>query len=92
MEHSKSVGLRLGTLGIFFASVIFTSCSMPKTNVDLVITNGIFCTLDERMPEAQAVAIKDGRIAAVGTNIGIRLELCRGKRPLIFTVRLFFPD
>ncbi len=71
MEHSKSVGLRLGTLGIFFASVIFTSCSMPKTNVDLVITNGIFCTLDERMPEAQAVAIKDGRIAAVGTNIGI---------------------
>lgn len=44
---------------------------MPKTNVDLIIMNGNFCTLDEQMPKAQAVAIKDGRITAVGTNNGI---------------------
>jgi hypothetical protein len=41
---------------------------MPKTNVNLVMTNGNFCTLDQRMPEAEAVAVNDDRIVGVGTN------------------------
>jgi hypothetical protein len=39
--------------------------------VDLVLTNGDFYTLDSRMPDAQAVAVTDGRIVAVGTKAGI---------------------
>ena len=59
---------QLKLVGIFCAGVIFTSCSMPKTNVDLVMSNGDFCTLDQRMPEAEAVAVNDGQIVGVGTD------------------------
>lgn len=58
----------LRDLGILTVCIIFASCSTPKMNVDLVINNGNFCTLDTRMPDAQAVAINDGHIVAVGTS------------------------
>ncbi|MFZ1080713.1 MAG: amidohydrolase [Candidatus Kryptoniota bacterium] len=44
---------------------------MPRMKVDLVLTNGDFCTLDSRMPDVLAVAVNDGRIVAVGTKAEI---------------------
>lgn len=38
---------------------------------DLILTNGKIITVDEKFSIAQAVAIRDGRIASVGTNQGI---------------------
>jgi len=35
-------------------------------SADLILTNGCFCTLDSESSVARAVAIKDGRIVAVG--------------------------
>ncbi|MGC8595340.1 MAG: amidohydrolase [Candidatus Kryptoniota bacterium] len=35
---------------------------------DLIIMNGTFMTLDNRMPTAQAVAVMNGKIVGVGTN------------------------
>src|SRR5450759_830206 len=35
---------------------------------DLVLVNGKITTLDRAKPEAQAIAIKDGRITAVGSD------------------------
>ena len=35
---------------------------------DLVLLNGKITTLDRAKPEAQAVAIKDGRITSVGSD------------------------
>ncbi len=40
--------------------------------VDLILLNGIVHTMDERLPLAQAVAIRDGRIVAVGEDAAIR--------------------
>lgn len=58
----------LRNLGILFTCIIFASCSVPKMKVDLLLTNGDFYTLDSRLPEAQAVAVNDGRVVGVGTN------------------------
>ena len=38
----------------------------------LVLRNGKIVTVDEKMPEAQAIAIRGDRIAAVGTNASIQ--------------------
>jgi hypothetical protein len=39
---------------------------------DLILTNGHIITMDERAPTAEALAIGDGRILAVGTTAEIR--------------------
>jgi predicted amidohydrolase YtcJ len=40
-------------------------------NVDLILYNAKVYTLNRKKPEAQAIAIKDNKIAAVGSNIQI---------------------
>ncbi|MCH8569620.1 MAG: amidohydrolase [Balneolales bacterium] len=47
----------------FFA----VSCSVEH-KADLILTSGIIVTMDDEQPEVQAIAIKDGRIVAAGTN------------------------
>jgi len=44
----------------------------PVASADLVLTNGRVLTVEDTLPEAQAVAIKGDRIAAVGTSAEIR--------------------
>src|SRR6188472_4054522 len=44
----------------------------PVASADLVLTNGRVLTVEDALPEAQAVAIKGDRIAAVGTSAEIR--------------------
>ncbi len=61
MEHPK-------ILGVLCAGIVFVSCSVPKMKVDLVLTDGDICTLDPRIPDAQAVAVTAGRIVAVGSK------------------------
>ncbi|MCP5048365.1 MAG: amidohydrolase [bacterium] len=40
----------------------------PKQPADLVLKNGAFVTLDEAKPSAEALAVRQGRIVATGTN------------------------
>ena len=40
----------------------------PENPADLVLTNGKVITVDDAVPEAQALAVKDGRILAVGSS------------------------
>ncbi|MDP2958724.1 MAG: hypothetical protein Q8N53_20030, partial [Longimicrobiales bacterium] len=40
----------------------------PENPADLVLTNGKVVTVDDALPEAQALAVRDGRILAVGTS------------------------
>ncbi len=56
-------------LSIFFLSVLF-ACS-PKEKADLVILNAKVVTIDDDNPRAEAIAIIDDRIVAVGTNARI---------------------
>jgi len=55
-----------------FIIFILTGCGMQKTNCDLILHTGVIYTVDSSMTIAQAVAIKDGRIIAVGTDTDIR--------------------
>jgi predicted amidohydrolase YtcJ len=50
--------------------VVATGCSEPASHetADLVILNAAIVTVDEGHPEAQAMAVKADRIAALGTN------------------------
>lgn len=44
----------------------------PQAPADLVLTNGKVVTVDDKQPEARAVAVRAGRIVAVGTEKDIR--------------------
>ena len=49
---------------------IQSACSPPETKeaADLVLRNGKIVTVDSTLPEAEAVAVKGGKILAVGTD------------------------
>ena len=55
---------------LIFPSIIFFSC---ETNIaDLIIQNGMVYTVDEFKPTVEAVAVKNGKILAVGTVNSMR--------------------
>ena len=58
---------------LFFALislVLFVSCSNSK-QVDLIIHHAVVYTVDEQFSTAEAFAVSDGKIVAVGTNANI---------------------
>ncbi len=51
------------------AVLLFTGCNQaPKKTADLIYTNGKIYTVNKAQPWAEAIAIKDGEIIAVGSN------------------------
>lgn len=48
--------------------ISFLSCNSSKIAVDLIITNAKAYTVNDRFDMAEAVAVKDGKIVAVGKN------------------------
>lgn len=54
---------------IYFGLCLFLiHCSPPKQEVDMVLKNATVYTVDSLFTKAEAVAIKDGKIVAVGTT------------------------
>ncbi len=54
---------------IYFGFCLFLMhCSPPKQDVDMVLKNATVYTVDSLFTKAEAVAIKDGKIVAVGTT------------------------
>ena len=51
---------------LFLVTII--GCTTGKKQADLILTNGVVYTVDETFSVAQAIAIKDHRILAVGSN------------------------
>ncbi len=51
--------------GLCWLSVLFTGCARPEAP-DLILHHGVVWTGDADHPRAQAVAVRDGRIVAVG--------------------------
>jgi predicted amidohydrolase YtcJ len=62
---------RVATL---LAAVLLAGCASVRTPItaDLVVTNGRIATLDAGSRVAQALAVRDGRILAVGSNAEIQ--------------------
>lgn len=55
------------------ATVILTGCSAenPETTADIVLSGGYIYTTDNTRSVQEAIAIKDGRIVAIGSNSDI---------------------
>src|SRR5688572_11053467 len=52
----------------FAAALALSGCAAVGTQpVDLIVTNARVTTLDARASEAQALAVRDGRIVALGS-------------------------
>jgi predicted amidohydrolase YtcJ len=51
--------------------VLLMSCNAQKQQADLILTNAKVYTVDSAFSIAEAIAIKDGRIAAVGSSAEI---------------------
>lgn len=70
MTHSSRVILKTN-LTLFAAALMFTlfatGCSTNES-ADMVLINGKIITVDESMPEAEAIAIKADTILAVGSK------------------------
>ncbi len=65
MRRSQVAGL--STLALAFAGAACGPERSAQTPADLVVTNGRVVTVDEDLPEAEAVAMRGDRIVAVGT-------------------------
>ncbi len=63
--------LRLFVLSIFAAAAAGCAAS-PEVEADLVLRRGKVVTVDEDVPEGQAIAVKGDTILAVGSNRQIR--------------------
>ena len=50
-----------------FLAFVFSSCQSDKSTADLIITNGVIWTGNNAAPYAEAMAISDGKISAIGT-------------------------
>src|ERR1700722_18185568 len=62
-------------------STILISISMwAQSPVDLIATNGKIWTESPRQPEVEAVAVRDGRIVAVGDSASISKLAAQGTR------------
>ncbi|WP_144605458.1 amidohydrolase [Algoriphagus algorifonticola] len=59
-------------LFLFAALFAWACASGPENPADSVLINGIVYTVDESNPKAEAVAVKDGLILAVGTTAEIQ--------------------
>ena len=75
MIRTRSVGIVLATAvvagGTFTAFRFSTQRSQQTPPADLVLRGGRIVTLDDRAPEAQALAARDGKVIAVGSNADV---------------------
>lgn len=78
-----------GLLPAFAALAAFTAARAQ--GVDLIVTNARIATLDSRSTQAQALAVRDGRIAAVGSNAAIAALAGPGTRRIDAGGRALIP-
>ena len=72
---------------------LLTGCTVQeaKEPADLILRDGKVVTVDEALPEAQAVAVKDGRILAVGSDSDIAGHIAEATEVIDLEGRLAIP-
>ncbi len=80
-------------LAALLALVTAVASNQPATvePATMVLRNGKIVTVDEKLPEAQAVAIRGDRIAAVGSNADIQRYIGPGTRVIDLAGQLAIP-
>src|SRR5215207_10194369 len=73
VNRSRSIARSPRSFTIAFLSVLFAPLlALSQQNPNLIILNANVRTMDKANPTTQAIAVKDGRIAAVGSTDDIR--------------------
>jgi predicted amidohydrolase YtcJ len=79
-------------VGLALLGILLSSCGSPSEDVaDLVLHNGRVVTLDEGIPEGEAIAIRDGRVQAVGSNAEVQAFVGSGTEVVDLDGRLAIP-
>jgi hypothetical protein len=86
-NHPCSSAFVSGLFLFFLFSVVIAAQSPP----DLIIINANIRTMDKANPNAEAVAISNGRIAAVGTAEDIKKLACENTKTIDAQGRLLLP-
>ncbi len=69
----KTCFFRFHLLGLAIGIILLVAgCAKKPEPADVVVTNGNIVTMDEAKPEAEALAVREGIIAAVGTAAEIK--------------------
>ncbi|MCI0692595.1 amidohydrolase [candidate division KSB1 bacterium] len=71
--------------------VIFAGCAKEKSPADLVLKNGKIVTVDQAMPEAEALAVVGNKIAAVGKNTEIEAYVGASTKVIDLAGKLAIP-
>ncbi|MCK5125351.1 MAG: amidohydrolase [candidate division Zixibacteria bacterium] len=69
ISTTKSVFIIILAIAVLLA---LTTCTKKPTGADLMLINGKVVTMDDNLSEAEAIAIKDGKILAVGNSAGMQ--------------------
>lgn len=70
---------------------LLNGCADQPAGADLVLTNGKIVTVDESLPEAAALAVRDGRIAAAGSVEAIAPYIGKNTRVIDLQGQLAIP-
>ena len=81
---------KIGLLVILFIGLL-SGFSQDGEKAELVVTNGKIFTFSAKHPEVQAVAVKDGKILALGTNKEIKKYIGSSTRVLNVRRKLVIP-
>jgi hypothetical protein len=81
------------SLATLLAAVSASACASGTDGppADLVLTNGKVVTMDDAAPEAEGVAIRDGRIVAVGSGDEIAVHIGENTEVVDLEGRLAMP-
>jgi len=85
-----SIALAASTAAALASTVLLGQAPQVEP-ADLVIRGGRIVTLDARVPEAQALAAKEGRIVAVGSNADIQRYVGAGTEVVELNGRFAMP-
>jgi predicted amidohydrolase YtcJ len=86
--------MRMMTVGLALGMSLLLGCSDSSPDrqaADLVLRGGRIVTVDERMPESEAIAVREGFIVALGSDQQIAAHVGPGTRIIELDGRLAIP-
>jgi hypothetical protein len=76
---------------VLVGAAFWTGCQEATEPADLILTNGKIVTVDEALPEAQALAVRGDTIVAVGSNADVEAHRGSSTQVIDLEGRLAIP-